>query len=208
MSRAAADGVVDDWIFPGTFSRKDEDDVEMVVVEGEGEGGAEEEEVLVAAAEVGSVEGKRDLGVVCDVVVAVEEGSAPLKWGRKFGGLVKVCFDSMDIIGLGFIQWFKCLSMTPQNRHFISVLVMATIPLSTFIVTSSPSSLSPTPARARNSGNRFWQRKKIGRGERHQNFALSNLSWSQTAGIMYVKRWVAGLLGFGFENSISRHFDL
>ena len=104
MSRAAADGVVDDWIFPGTFSRKDEDDVEMVVVEGEGEGGAEEEEVLVAAAEVGSVEGKRDLGVVCDVVVAVEEGSAPLKWGRKFGGLVKVCFDSMDIIGLGFIQ--------------------------------------------------------------------------------------------------------
>ena len=37
MSRAAADGVVDDWIFPGTFSRKDEDDVEMVVVEGEGE---------------------------------------------------------------------------------------------------------------------------------------------------------------------------
>ena len=84
MSRAAADGVVDDWIFPGTFSRKDEDDVEMVVVEGEGEGGAEEEEeVLVAAAEVGSVEGKRDLGVVCVVVVVVEEGSAPLKWGRK-----------------------------------------------------------------------------------------------------------------------------
>ena len=82
MSRgAAADEVVD------------EDDVEVVVVEGEGEGEAEEvfefpakfEEVLVAAADVGSVEGKRDLGVVCVVVVVVvvEEGSAPLKWGRK-----------------------------------------------------------------------------------------------------------------------------
>ena len=86
MSRAAADEVVD------------EDDVEVVVEEGEGEGEAEEE-VLVAA-EVGSVEGKRDLGVVC--VVVVGEESAPLKWGRKFGGLVKAClFDSMDIIGLG-----------------------------------------------------------------------------------------------------------
>ena len=80
MSRAAADEVVD------------EDDVEVVVEEGEGEGEAEEE-VLVAA-EVGSVEGKRDLGVVC--VVVVEEGSAPLKWGNKFGGLVKVSFDSME----------------------------------------------------------------------------------------------------------------
>ena len=70
----------------------DEDDVE-VVVEGEGDGEAEEE-VLVAA-EVGSVEGRRDLGVVC-VVVVVEEGSTPLKWGRKFGGLVKVSFDSME----------------------------------------------------------------------------------------------------------------
>ena len=69
----------------------DEDDVE-VVVEGEGDGEAEEE-VLVAA-EVGSVEGKRDLGVVC--VVVVEEGSTPLKWGRKFGGLVKVSFNFME----------------------------------------------------------------------------------------------------------------
>ena len=58
----------------------DEDDADDVVVEGEGEGEAEveeEEEKVLVAAEVGSVEGKRDLGVVC---VVVEEESAPLKW--------------------------------------------------------------------------------------------------------------------------------
>ena len=80
--------------------------------------------------------------------------------------------------------------MTPQKRNFISVLVIATIPFLTFIVTSSPSSLSSTPARAQ-SPESILAKKKIGRGERHQNFVLKSVLVSNCA--HNVKRWAAGL---------------